>query len=134
MYYPIVLKIGRKPVLVVGGGEVAEAKVNALLDAGARVTVVSPQATAQLRTLAQAGAILWHPRRYQASDVEGAFLVISATNDQGIQEAVWQDAQRRSVLVNTVDQSDRCDFILPSVIREQDVLVTVSTSGKRSNA
>jgi precorrin-2 dehydrogenase/sirohydrochlorin ferrochelatase len=111
MYFPIVLKVGGEHVVVIGGGEVAEGKVRSLMDAGAKVTLVSPEA-------------------YQASDIAGALLVIAATDDVQIQERVWRDAHEKRILVNTVDEPERCDFIMPSVVRRDDLIVAVSTSGK----
>jgi len=130
MYYPIVLKIAGRSVVIVGGGEVAEGKTQALLQSGASVTIVSPELTPQLRSLADSGAILWHRRPYESADVHDAFLVIAATDDEVVQAQVWQDARENKVLTNTVDRLDRCDFIMPSVIRRDDLIVSVSTSGK----
>ena len=130
MYYPIVLKIDRKPVLVIGGGEVAESKVQHLLDCDAAVTVLSPELTPQLHALVQSGAIAWRQRAYEVGDVRGSFIVIAATGDAQVQERIYRDARQARILVNCVDEPERCDFIMPSVIRRDDLIVAISTSGK----
>jgi precorrin-2 dehydrogenase/sirohydrochlorin ferrochelatase len=130
MYFPIVLNIATRLVAVIGGGEVAEGKVQSLLAVGARVKVVSPHVTTVLRALADARTIEVINREYVSADIDDAFIVIAATNDNLVQERVWRDAHDRRILVNTVDEPERCDFIMPSVIRRDDLIVAVSTSGK----
>ena len=130
MYYPIVLKVKDRRVVVIGGGEVAEAKVQTLLESGADVKVISPEATSWLRELAEAGKIMWIARTYDSSDLENAFFVVAATDDPAVQDRIWRDARQRNVLINSVDDPDRCDFIMPSVLRRDDLIVAVSTSGK----
>src|SRR5262245_52762647 len=129
MYYPVVLKLAGRHAVVVGGGEVAEHKAHSLLESGARVTIVSPEINPGLRRLAAAGSLSILAREYESKDIQGAFLVIAATDNPAVQETVWRDAQSSRVLVNTVDEPDRCDFIMPSVIRRDDLIVSVSTSG-----
>jgi precorrin-2 dehydrogenase/sirohydrochlorin ferrochelatase len=130
MYYPIVLKIDRQPIVIVGGGEVAEGKVEALLECGAVVTVVSPKLTEKLRSLVEAGDILWQRRPYERGDVKNAFFVIAATGDPQVQQQIFLDARGAGVLINCVDEPERCDFIMPSVVRRDDLIVAVSTSGR----
>ncbi len=130
MYYPVALKIDGKSVVVVGGGEVAEGKVQGLLDARARVTVVSPEATPRLRALAESNDIALIDRAYDSSDIAGAMFVIAATDDASVQDRVWRDAREKRVMVNSVDDPEHCDFIVPSILRRDDLIVAVSTSGK----
>src|SRR5262249_32657205 len=99
MYYPVVLKIAERPVVVIGGGSVAEQKVQSLMESGAAVTVVSPDVTSCLLGLASTGAISWRRRTYQASDLRDAFLVVAATDDEQVQEEIWRDARDANVLV-----------------------------------
>src|SRR5262249_25035714 len=130
MYYPILMKVADRRVVVIGGGMVAEEKVRSLLEAAARIRVVSPAFTPALRLLAESGAISLEQREYERADIADALLVIAATNDKAVQQRVWDDARARNILVNTVDEPERCDFITPGVIRRGDLIVTVSTSGK----
>ena len=120
---------GRK-ALVVGGGAVGSRKAETLLRAGALVTLVSPQVTETIRSLADAGRLTWHARCYQSSDVTAMFLVFSATDDPDLNRRIEEDAARQHALCNFADQPDRGHFILPSIIERGDLLVSISTSGK----
>lgn len=130
MFYPLFLDLSGRKALVVGGGLVAERKVHSLLEAGALVTLVSPDVIPSLRTLEQAGSIRVVQRKFLVADLEGAYLVISATDDAAVQEEVARTARARNILVNTVDQPGLCDFIVPAVVRRGDVVLAISTSGK----
>lgn len=130
MFYPVFLNLEGKRVVVIGGGEVAERKVSSLLGCGALVTVISPEVTPVLETLARSDAVLLHRRRYAAGDCGGTFLVFCATDDPVLHKAVWADAQQAGVLVNTADQPALCDFITPAVVQRGDLTVAISTSGK----
>ena len=128
-YYPVFLDLTDRPCLVVGGGPVAEAKVEGLLAAGARVTVVSPTVTARLAGWAAEGWLLHLAREYRAGDVEGRRLALVATDDPAVTRAVVAEGRARSVWVNAADEPARCDFILPAVIRRGRLVVAVSTGG-----
>lgn len=119
-----------RPVLVVGGGAVGSRKAQTLLRAGARVTVVSPQATEAICGLAAEGRLTWHARPYRSSDMASMFLVFSATDDRGLNSRIEADAARHHVLCNFADQPDRGHFILPSLVERGDLLISISTSGK----
>ena len=124
------MKVAGRSVVVVGGGAVAEGKVKSLIEAGAHVTVVSPQITPRLEMMASAGEILVVKRPYEAADLNEALFAIAATDDPEVQQQVWNDAHARGIQVNTVDEPERCDFITPGIIRRGDLIVAVSTSGK----
>ncbi len=102
----------------------------ALLECGAEVVVVSPQVTETVRRWAAEGRLRWVPRPYQSGDLEGAWLVISAPEDRSVNAAVWEEAQRRRLWVNAVDDPRHCSFIAPAVHRQGDLVVAVCTSGK----
>src|SRR5436190_18069745 len=129
MFYPIYLNLKHKRVVVIGGGEVAERKVESLLHTGAKITAVSPNFTPPLSELADKKAIRIHRRAYQAGDCTGAALVFSATDDPEVSAAVFREAANCGALVNTADQPDLCDFIMPAVVRRGDIAVAVSTGG-----
>jgi precorrin-2 dehydrogenase/sirohydrochlorin ferrochelatase len=129
-YYPINLKIAHKPCIVIGGGKVAQRKVEGLVEGQASVTLISPSTTRVLDALAAQGLVKIIKREYQQGDLEGAFLVISATNDGEINKAVFAEASERGILVNVVDQPELCNFIVPSVVRRGDLVISISTSGK----
>jgi len=129
-YYPVFLNLRGRWAVVVGGGAVAEQKVVGLVEAGACVTVVSPEVTWKLEDLAATRAIAIRRRPYRRGDLEGAFLAIAATDDRTANAAVWAEAEERGVPLNAVDDLRHCSFIAPSVHREGDIAVAVSTAGK----
>jgi precorrin-2 dehydrogenase / sirohydrochlorin ferrochelatase len=128
-YYPVALDLRDRLCLVVGGGPVAEAKVEGLLAAGARVTVVSPEITEALTTWAIEGSIIHRPHRYRPEDLDGQQLVFSASDQREVTEAVSAEARRRGLWVNAADDPVFCDFLLPSVLRRGRLVVAVSTGG-----
>ena len=129
MFYPIYLNLKNKRVVVIGGGEVAERKVEALLEAGALITLISPDITPRLDSLAQEKRIQIHRRVYAPGDCTGAALVFSATDDAAVSAAVFADAEKAGALVNTADQPSLCDFILPAVVRRGKIAIAISTGG-----
>ena len=128
-YYPVFLEMNGRPCLVVGGGEVAERKVEGLLAAGASVTVLSPQLTPELTALKDDGRIDHIEREYRDGDLRGYEVTIVATDDGAVNEQVAREGKQRRVWVNTVDDPANCDFILPSVIRRGEVVIAASTGG-----
>ena len=127
--YPVTLDVEARPCLVVGGGVVAERKVMGLLEGRARVTVVSPALSRGLLELAADARFRWQPREFAAGDTAGFFLVMVATDDRVVNEAVATEARRGGVLVNCADDPARCDFILPALLRRGPLTVAVSTGG-----
>lgn len=129
-YYPLFMDISRRRCLVVGGGQVAERKVERLLACGARVAVVSRDLTAWLRALREEGRIDHHDAGYRKSFLAGAFLVIGATSDDAVNDRVSRDARALGILVNIVDDPKRCDFILPALFERGELAIAVSTGGR----
>jgi len=129
-YYPVHLDINNRNCLVVGGGRVGTRKVKTLLDCGARVTVVSPEVSPQLRDLAASGDIILKERSYQSEDLSNMFLVIGATDDEKLNKQLSSDADRLNTLCNIADRPEVCNFILPSIVHRDDLVITVSTSGQ----
>src|SRR5262245_64039573 len=129
MFYPIYLNLTNKRVVVIGGGEVAERKVESLLQTGAEVSVISPDVTARLSELAENKAVQIQRRAYRAGDCAGAALVFSATDDAEVSAAVFREATDSGALVNTADQPALCDFIMPAVVRRGSISIAVSTGG-----
>jgi precorrin-2 dehydrogenase/sirohydrochlorin ferrochelatase len=128
-YYPLSLDMTERRCLVVGGGPVAERKVAGLLDAGARLTVVSPAATDRLRDWARTERIRLRLREYAAGDLAGHSVVFVATDAGRVNAEVARDARAAGVLINAADDPAHCDFILPAVLRRGDLTVAVSTGG-----
>jgi precorrin-2 dehydrogenase / sirohydrochlorin ferrochelatase len=130
VFYPVFLDLSGRRVLVVGGGTVAERKVASLLEAGAAVTLVAPVVNSALAELARSSTIELRQRKFLGGDLEGVVLVISATDDATAQQQVAAAARARAVPINTVDQPQLCDFIVPAIVRKGDVIVAISTSGR----
>jgi precorrin-2 dehydrogenase/sirohydrochlorin ferrochelatase len=128
--FPIFLKLQDRPCLVIGAGEIAESKIHSLLTAGARVTVVSPEAKPDLVALADEGRFTWHRRAYVESDLDGVFLVVAATDEMEVNASVYQDAESRNILCNAVDDPPNCDFYFPSVVRRDKLQIAISTAGE----
>ncbi len=128
-YYPVFLRVAGRRCVVIGGGSVAEQKVRSLIKAGARVTVVSPKITANLHTLSAGHTITCRQRAYKREDLAGCVLAIAATNDEEIQRRVVRDAAAARVWLNVVDRPEHCDFIVPAVVEQGDLVIATSTGG-----
>lgn len=128
-YYPIFLDLADRRCLVVGGGSVAERKVERLLQAGAVVTVISPTLTERLAGWGEDGGIRHEARRYRVGDLAGYQITFVATEDPQVNAAVHQEGKERAVWVNAADDSTNCDFIVPSVLRRGALMVAVATGG-----
>lgn len=127
--YPIMLDLTGRPCLVVGGGVVAEPRVEGLLSAEARVTVVSPAVTARLAARIAAGEVAHVAREYRAGDLVGMALAFAATDDGVVNGAVADEGRERGVWVNAADDPAHCDLFLPAVVRRGPLMVAVSTGG-----
>ncbi len=127
--YPVLLKLDGRTVAVIGGGQVAARKVSGLLACGARVAVIAPRAVPEIAERAEQGEIDWIVRPVEPGDLDRVDLVVAATGDVDVNRRVVEAAHDRKLLVNAVDDPDRCDFYLPAVIRRGDLVVSVSTSG-----
>jgi len=123
------LKLEGKRCLVVGAGKIGESKIRSLLIARARVRVIAPRATPTVSAWARAGVLEWEARPFHADDLNSIFLVVGATASIEINDAVYREAQARSILCNIVDDPERCDFYYPSVVRRGDLQVAISTAG-----
>lgn len=127
-YYPMLLNITGKAVIVVGGGKVATRKVENLLIGQALVTVISPEISPKLQSLAEKKAIQWRKKTFSPDDINDVFLIIAATNSSTINELVAQSANQHQ-LCNIVDNEELSQFIVPSVVRRGPLTIAVSTSG-----
>jgi precorrin-2 dehydrogenase len=129
-FYIACLKLSGRRCLVVGGGDVGLEKVEGLLACGGEVTLIAPDAHPALRELAAEGSIRWEERRYAgAPDLEGAFMVIAATDDSEVNIGISEDAEARAMLVNVVDVPPLCNFILPAIVRTGPLAIAISTAG-----
>jgi len=124
------VKLKGRRVVVVGGGEIAAGKLDALLQAGAKVTVVSPAVNSQVSSLVKEGKIEWREREFAQEDLDGAFLAIAATSVPSVNESVYRAADWRGLLCNAVDDIEHCHFYYGSVVQRGDLQIAISTNGK----
>jgi len=128
-FYPMFLDLTGRLCVVVGGGVVAERRVESLLAAGAGVTVVSPELTSGLAALVEAGDIRWLARAYEPGDLDGAELAFTAADDPTVSPTVAREARERVVWLNAADDPEHCDFFLPGLVRRGVLTVAVGSSG-----
>ncbi|MFB3917687.1 MAG: bifunctional precorrin-2 dehydrogenase/sirohydrochlorin ferrochelatase [Terriglobales bacterium] len=129
MLFPIFIKLAGRRCLVVGGGAIAESKIATLLNAGAHVIVVAPQAGEQIQAWAARSALEWRRRDFQPLDVAGAFLAVAATNSEAVNASVFQACRQWGALCNVVDDPENCDFYYPAVVRRGPLQIAISTGG-----
>lgn len=129
-YYPIFLDIEDRSVVIIGGGEVCARKAETMMKYGARVTVVSPEFTAEIAQWAHEGKLVTRHKRYEADDLEGANIVIASTDDTTVNEQIAADCRARRIPVNVVDVTPLCEFIVPAIIEKGSVQIAISTGGK----
>ena len=128
-FYIACLKLTGRRCVVVGGGEIGLEKVEGLLACDGKVTLIAPDATSELQELADEGSIEWIRRDYEAGDLERTFIAIAATDDTDTNIRVYEDAERRAMLVNIVDVPPLCNFILPAIVRTGPLAIAISTAG-----
>ena len=127
--YIACLRLTGRRCVVIGGGEVGLEKVEGLLACDGDVTLIAPEAHAELVQLALEGSIRWEQREYESGDLDGALIAIAATDDTDLNIRVFEDAEERSMLVNVVDVPPLCNFILPAIVRTGPLAVAISTAG-----
>jgi len=128
-YYSIMLDIEEKPCTIIGGGRVAERKALSLLEHGANVTVISPEATEKLQALAADAKIEYVKRAYMPGDLKGSKLVYVATNNLEVSRDCRLEAEAEDIIINVVDVPSLCDFIVPAVVKRGELTISVSTNG-----
>lgn len=127
--YPVFLDLEGQPCVVFGGGWMAEEKARGLVEAGARVTVISAELDPSFGPLIASSHCHWIARNYQPGDLHGFFLGVSA-GDRAHNAALWAEAQRENVLLNCLDDPPHCRYIYPSIHRQGDLVVALSTTGR----
>ena len=129
-YYPVFLDIRGKICVVVGGGDVAVRKAERLLDCGAKVLVISPQLSFELAELKEKKLISHIAAEYSGDLIDGAALIIGATDDEKTNARISNDARSKGIPVNIVDDPQKCDFILPALVQRGDLAMAIGTAGK----
>ncbi|ERK12503.1 Siroheme synthase [Pantoea sp. AS-PWVM4] len=128
-YLPLFADLKNRPVLVVGGGDIAARKIELLQRAGARVLVAARELGHELQALHEIAAIEWIAQTFDAAQLDGVFLVIAATDDNALNSQVYEAANARHKLVNVVDDQPKCSFIFPSIVDRSPLVVAISSSG-----
>ena len=128
-FYIACLKLTDRRCVVVGGGDIGLEKVEGLLACDGRVTLIAPEAHEELERLASEGSIEWIRREYREGDLERTFIAIAATDDTDVNIRIYEDAERRAMLVNIVDVPPLCNFILPAIVRTGPLAIAISTAG-----
>src|SRR3954469_9096181 len=129
-FYIACLRLTGRRCVVVGGGDIGLEKVEGLLACDGRVTLIAPEAVPELEQLASEGSIEWQRREYAgADDLRGVFIAIAATNNHDTNIRIYEDAERRAMLVNVVDVPPLCNFILPAIVRTGPLAIAISTAG-----
>src|SRR6188472_1914451 len=128
-FYIACLRLTGRRCLVVGGGEIGLEKVEGLLACDGKVVLVAPEAVPELQELAAEGSIEWIRREYESGDLERTFIAIAATDDTDTNIRVYDEAERRAMLVNIVDVPPLCNFILPAIVRTGPLAIAISTAG-----
>ena len=123
------LVAGRRCV-VVGAGRIAARKIESLLAAGAEVQVVAPEVGTEVRAWADAGRVALAERPFADADVDGAWLVVTATDVPEVNRAVFEAGEARRIFVNSADDPANCSFTLMSVVRRGDIVVSIGTNGR----
>lgn len=130
-YYPICLDLKNKKCIVVGGGEVALRKVKSLVEAHAKVVVISPQITSSLKELVNKNKITYLNQEYKSEYIKkDTFLLIAASNDKQLNAKIAKDASKLNLLINVVDSPQLCNFILPATLNRGKLIISISTSGQ----
>jgi len=128
-YIPIFLDVTGRQCVVVGGGEVAARKVESILEAGARVTVVSPRLSPQMAAMVDNGLVTHLARNYERGDIRGCVLVYAATDDPKVHRELAAEARALGIPVNVVDVPELCSFIAPAVVKRGALQIAISTGG-----
>ena len=129
LFFPLFFDLSDKRALVVGGGKIAARRTKALLPFVGHLTVVTKEASDELRALSDAGEIELLERPFAPEDLEGMFLAVCATGDETVDETVWRLCRERGVLVNIASDKDKCDFYFPGVARRGSVVAGVTAGG-----
>jgi|SRR5580692_5733477 siroheme synthase-like protein len=128
--FPAFLKLEGRLVVVIGGGAIATEKIPGLLQAGARVRVISPKVTPKIGDWVREQRVEWVPKCFEGEDLQGAFLVVAATSLSELNRAVFLEADARNILCNAVDDIENCHFYYGSIVQRGDLQIAISTNGK----
>lgn len=128
--YPVFLKLKEIHCLIIGGGIIAERKVLHLIEAGAELTLISPDINKGLEKLVKEGKITYINRIFHMGDTRGFFLIIAATNSRDVNKTIYEEAEKNHALINCVDDPEFCNFYVPAQLKRGSLNIAISTEGK----
>ncbi|MHB1393402.1 MAG: precorrin-2 dehydrogenase/sirohydrochlorin ferrochelatase family protein [Clostridia bacterium] len=127
--FPLFIDLRARKCVVVGGGKIAARKIETLIDFNAEIVVISPEIIDEILELKQNGVLTHLEKTYSEGDLEGAFLVIAATSDRAVNDRIAEEAGEKNIFVNVADDAERCTFIFPSVVKKNELIIGIITSG-----
>jgi len=128
-YFPALIKLEEKKILVIGGGKIATDKISHILDFTKNITIIAPKINNKVEDFIKTYSLEFKKREYKDGDIDGSDLVVVATDDLKLQKRVFLECEKRNILCNSVDSIDYCNFIFPSYIKRGDLVISFSTSG-----
>lgn len=129
LLFPMFMDISDKKVLVIGGGKVAARRVRTLLDFAGEILVVAPDAKEEIVQLAKEGIISYEKRPYEKSDLNGADIVLAATDDISLNDEIYGDCKRLGITVNVASDREKCDFHFPGIVKKGPVVIGINAGG-----
>ena len=129
-YLPIFCNLEGKKVIVIGGGRVAQRKIELILPTKAKIVVIAQKVLDEIKDMANEGQIELFEREYKTGDLKGAWIVIAATDDPEVQQSIFNESEERGIFCNVVDKPEVCSFIVPSMVRRGDLCIAISTGGQ----
>lgn len=129
-YFPIFLDMKNKMVIVFGGGTIATRRTRVLLEFGAKVQVIAPEISQELKELSQNQNLTLEYRRYRPSELQEIDLVLAVTDDETVNNTIFRECQHKNILVNVSSDQEKCDFFFPGIVQEGDITVGVTANGK----
>lgn len=129
-YFPIFLDMKNKMVIVFGGGTIATRRTRVLLEFGAKVQVIAPEISQELKELSQNQNLTLEYRRYRPSELQEVDLVLAATDDETVNNTIFRECQHKNILVNVSSDQEKCDFFFPGIVQEGDITIGITANGK----
>ncbi|MDD6212949.1 MAG: bifunctional precorrin-2 dehydrogenase/sirohydrochlorin ferrochelatase [Clostridiales bacterium] len=132
LYFPFFVNISQWPVLVIGGGHIASRRIRVLLEFGAKITLISPEAEKELTELAKAGEILWQQRCFEPGEIrkEEWKMVLAASNQPELNSRVYEECRKKDIPVNNASNQKECDFFFPAIIRQDEMVMGLVSQGE----
>ncbi|MDO4323654.1 MAG: bifunctional precorrin-2 dehydrogenase/sirohydrochlorin ferrochelatase [Lachnospiraceae bacterium] len=130
MFFPLFVDLSGKEILVVGAGTIASRRIRTLCDFSKKITVIAPEVTPEVRELAELRRVKLQRRRFEMTDLEGKDMVLAATDDDGLNQAIAEKCRALGIPVNSSSNQALCDFQFPSVVQDGDVVIGLNASGK----